>query len=211
MKQTNNRKRALVNVAIVVLVAVAWLMMFFFGGDDLAARGLRSLKYFTVQSNLLAGAAAIVWILQNRKGTISRGAEIFKYVAATAVFLTFMTVMVFLGPLYGYPMMFVGANLFFHLVVPVMCILEVIFMTDTDFTPKDNLIAVIPMVLYGIFYLGNNRVNGIGEWPDTNDWYSFLAWGWGIGILVFVVMMLATWLLGLFLRKMQKFVRARRS
>lgn len=211
MKQAKNTRRALVNVAIVVLVAVAWLMMFFFGGDSLAANGFRSLKFFTVQSNLLAGVAAFIWILQNGKGTVSRGAEVFKYVAATAVFLTLMTVMVFLGPLYGYPMMFEGANLFFHLVVPVMCILEVIFMTDTDFTPKDNRIAVIPMILYGVFYLGNNMVNGIGEWPDTNDWYGFLAWGWGIGILVFALMILATWLMGLFLRKMQNRVRANMS
>ena len=39
------------------------------------------------------------------------------------------------------------------------------------------LIAVIPMIVYGTFYLGNILLNGRGEWPDTNDWYGFAMWG----------------------------------
>ena len=59
-------------------------------------------------------------------------------------------------------------------------------------------------LIYGAFYLGNNLINGIGEWPDTNDWYFFLAWGYPVGILIFAVTCAVTWLLGLMMRKLHK-------
>ena len=133
---------------------------------------------FKVLSNLLAGAAA-------------------------AVGLTFMVVMVFLGPLYGYPMMFTGANLFFHLLIPIAAMAEIIFLSDTGFTRRDNRLTILPPLLYGTGYLGNNIINGIGEWPDTNDWYSFLAWGYPMGIVIFAVICAVAWLLGLMLRQLQ--------
>jgi hypothetical protein len=59
-------------------------------------------------------------------------------------------------------------------------------------------------VIYGVFYLGNNIINGIGEWPDTNDWYFFLAWGYPVGILIFAVICGVIWLLGLAMRKLHR-------
>ena len=57
----------------------------------------------------------------------------------------------------------------------------------------------------GAGYLLNNIINGIGEWPDTNDWYSFLTWGYPAGIAIFAVICAVTWLLGLAMRKLQKY------
>ena len=52
--------------------------------------------------------------------------------------------------------------------------------------------------------LGNNLINGIGEWPDTNDWYLFLTWGYPVGVLIFIVICAVTWLLGLAMRKLHQ-------
>ncbi len=197
-----NRKRirTILNICIAVMVAGAWLGMIFLGGGDLTARGIGSLKYFTVLSNILCGVAALIWLVRGRNGD-NEAIERLKYVAATAVALTFMTVVVFLGPLYGYPEMFEGANLWLHLIVPVAAIAEIIFLSDAEFTLKDNNIALLSPLIYGVFYLGNNIINGIGEWPDTNDWYLFLYWGYPIGIVIFVVIGVVTWLLAFFMRK----------
>ena len=112
--------------------------------------------------------------------------------------------MVFLGPLYGYAAMFTGANLFFHMIVPVSAIAEIVLLSDQTYTVRDNNLAVIPPLIYGAVYLINIALNGIGEWPDTNDWYQFLAWGYPVGIFIFAVICLVTWSLGFFMRKAKR-------
>ena len=205
MGKKMSKTRVVVNICLVVAVVGAWTAMFLFGEGSLSDDGLSSLKYFTVLSNLFEGIASLIWLIAARKGGTSKDrAERLKYVAATSVFLTFTTVMVFLGPLYGYPMMFEGSNLFFHLLIPIAAVLEIIFLSDRRFDKRDNNIAAIPPVIYGLFYLGNVIINGVGEWPDTNDWYLFLAWGYPVGILIFAVITITTWLLALLLRKVQR-------
>lgn len=203
MRKSNGRR--IFNICLVIMVAGSWIAMFLFGKGSLAQNGFGNLKFFTVLSNLLAGAAAIYWLAVPGKDESKRlKAEKLKYVAAAAVGLTFTVVMVFLGPLYGYPMMFTGANLFFHLIIPLAAMAEIVFLTDTEFTRRDNKLTVIPPLIYGAVYLANNIINGIGEWPDTNDWYSFLAWGYPVGIVIFAVICAVTWLLGFVMRKLQK-------
>ncbi|MBQ6088295.1 MAG: hypothetical protein IJK95_01910, partial [Firmicutes bacterium] len=65
---------------------------------------------------------------------------------------------------------------------------------------KESVFSVIPMLIYGAWYVVNNIIYGIGEWPDTRDWYGFLTWGWGIGILILIAIILMTWGAGLILR-----------
>ena len=179
----------------------AWLMMLFGGEGTLSSRGLGSLKYFTTLSNLLEGAASVWWLIAAlRSGT--RLAERLKFVAAAAVMLTFTVVMTFLGPLYGYRYMFGGANLWFHLLVPLMAAAEFILLGDGTMTRRDDLLAVLPPLLYGAVYLCNILVNGVGEYPHTNDWYGFVLWGLPVSIVIFAVICGVTYLLALMLRKL---------
>ena len=119
--------------------------------------------------------------------------------------------MVFLGPLYGYPEMFVGANLWLHLVVPITAMAEIIFLSDATYTRRDNNLAVIPPLIYGIVYVLNILINGMGEWPNTNDWYLFFYWGYPIGFLIYVVIALVTWLLAFFMRTAQAKMKQKRA
>ncbi len=204
------------NIAIVIMVAIAWCMMVFSVRDGmLASRGLYAMKYFTVLSNMLEGIASIAyaWALVRtlRHGrTISREIHLLKYVSAVAVGLTFATVMLFLGPLYGYGAMFRGANLAFHLLVPVAAMIEFcVFDIDYPLPLKTTLIACIPMLLYGIAYYANIVINGVGEWPNTNDWYGFTAAGTQWTPLVFAIMLLATWVIAALLRVLNQRMRTR--
>ena len=198
----DGRKRKYVNIFIAVAAFGSWIAMSLYGQSMLAEPGLSNPRYFTVLSNLLTGTAAVIWLaVSDRGGEGLRRAETLKFVAAAAVGLTFTVVMVFLGPLYGYPMMFTGANFFFHLIIPLVAAAEIIFLSDAAYTARDNLLAVIPTLIYGSIYLLNNYINGIGEWPDTNDWYSFLRWGYPVGIAIFAIACVITWLIGLMMRK----------
>ena len=199
------RIRKIVNICLIIMVAGSWVVMTLFGKGTLSQNGIGNLKYFTVLSNFLEAAASAVWLADTcRNGRAGECSERLKYVAAASVGLTFTTVMVFLGPLYGYSAMFTGANLFFHMIVPVSAIAEIVLLSDQTYTVRDNNLAAIPPLIYGAVYLINIALNGIGEWPDTNDWYQFLAWGYPVGIIIFAVICLVTWSLGFFMRKAKR-------
>ena len=77
---------------------------------------------------------------------------------------------------------------------------ELIVFNRKKLTAKDNLWTVFPMLVYGISYLGNIIINGI----RGNDWYGFLRWGYPVGAVVLVIIVLITYLIGLLLRKLNE-------
>ena len=194
----------ILNIAIAVAVIWAWLaMMFRFENGLLSSRGWASLKYFTVLSNLLQAAASAAYVIAALRslarggGGIPRGVALLKYAAAVSVSLTFLTVMLFLGPVFGYGGMFAGSNLFFHLLVPLAAAFDFCTLDrEGTFSLRDSLIAVVPMLLYGAGYVLNILVNGV----TGNDWYGFAAGGVETFPLVFAAMALATWGVALILR-----------
>ena len=104
--------------------------------------------------------------------------------------------------------MYYGSNLFFHLLIPLAAILEWTFLEDGKIPFRESCLSVIPPVLYGIGYLVNCIVNGVGNWETVrNDWYSFLEWGYGVGVVIFLVIAAIAWGLGLSLRAMNKAAR----
>ena len=194
-------RRAL-NIVIAAAVFGAWLHMALKAGGMLSSAGIGSLKYFTVLSNMFEGIACLLWLAFCRgKGGNSHWTERLKYVAAVSVFVTLAGVMLFFGPLYGYRNMLGGANLWFHLLVPVAAILEQILLSGYAASKRDSLLAGLPALLYGLVYLVNLLLNGVGEEPFSNDWYGFLLWGWGAGFAIFAAIVLLSLGLGWILRK----------
>ncbi len=190
-----NRLSLILNAAIIVLVLTAWFSMMFsrHEGLRLSSVGLASLKYVTVLSNLLACFAAAVYLICLLRRKVPFWVIALKYMAAASVGLTFLVVVLFLGFLYGFAAMFRGANLIFHLIVPLLAMAEFIFCLPAPLLRlRDALTAVVPMILYGFFYLGNILLNGVGAWPNTNDWYGFCLWGFPVGLGIFAFLILFT-------------------
>lgn len=201
-----NKARVGTNILLAVFVFTIWILSFFLWRGDavLSVNGWTDLKFFTVQSNLLVGIIALVWLVTHAvKGAVPRWLSVLKYVSATAVFVTFTVVVVFLGPLYGYRWMYSGSNLFFHLIIPLLAIAEEAIFGE-EISCRESFFALIPPALYGVGYVANCLANGIGEGFATNDWYGFLTWGYGGGAAFFVVICVLAWGLGLALRALQK-------
>jgi hypothetical protein len=176
-------------------------------GGMLAISNLRSLRYFTLQSNLLEAVASVIMCFEML--SILRGARqrpkkwkcLLKLASTAAVSVTFFVVVSFLGPIFGFASMYRGANLWFHLIVPLVSILEYVFceyLNDTSF--RGTFWCAAPVAVYGVYYVGNILINGIGEWPDRNDFYGFLMWGVPIGAAIFLALILLGWFAGVLLR-----------
>ena len=197
------------NLLMAVIVLAAWGRMTFAidASGALSASGLANLKYFTVLSNLLEALAALAmsaWLVGSIRGRarpLPRSMRLLNYAATTSVGLTFTVVVTFLGPLYGYASMFSGANLWFHLVVPVAAVFNFCVLDPSGPVPlRDAGIAVLPMLVYGVSYTANILINGVGAWPNTNDWYGFAAGGLGTIPFVFAAITLADLAIALLIR-----------
>lgn len=203
------RKRRIafyLNCAVIVFAVTGTVLMLFFRGnnEELLADGIENYKYFTVLSNEFCGVIAVVSLIRSLRGKAQP--MLAKFMAAAAVGLTFLVIIGFLGPLYGLLKMYRGANFFFHLILPLTAMAEFVFCPgDAEPVPfRWTLYTMIPVALYGAFYLGNNMINGIGEWPHTNDFYGFLNWGLPVGLLIFAFIMLAIWGIACALRAVRK-------
>ena len=208
-----------INIAMAIMVALAWGSMAFGAGlGMLAARGLASLKYFTVLSNILLAIASVAYaiglgkVLAGKAQAVSRGVHVLKYAGTVSVGLTFATVMLFLGPTMGYAFMFAGANLWLHLVVPVLAMVEFVALDHFwELTLRDNLCAILPLVVYGIGYVGNILINGVGSGYATNDWYGFTMFGMHMIPVVYLVMVAVTFCIGALVRFAHRKLAARKA
>ncbi len=194
-----------VNIFILLAVLFAFYLMYFRSEGLLQAKGIAAFKYFTVLSNVFGGVMAAVWLTFNallKKKALPRPVVLLKYAAAVSLGLTFVTVMVFLGPLYGYIAMLRKANLWFHLLIPLAAMAEFVFFNRERVSVRNCAASMLPMFLYASAYLTYNLIMGRGDDPFQYDWYGFLLWGWGVGVGIFAVICAGTFGIAALLRKL---------
>ena len=193
------------NILIFLLVLTGVILMMTIGSGALGTANITVFKYFTFQSNVFMGVVAFIYawyqllILLGKKDKLPHVLLVFNHVGTTAVGLTFLVVIMFLAPGYGFHLMYRGANLFFHGIVPVVSMLGFMFIhKECNITFKETIFSVIPSLLYGIVYfIVVASTNGYG---DINiDFYMFGANGPLIGAFNFLVVMGVAYAFGLVL------------
>ena len=145
--------------------------------------GVPIYSYYTVQSNVFMGIVSFVFanreyqFLRGRKKEIPLVYYIFKMVATVAVSLTFFVVFAIFGFMSrgGHIPLLRNSYLFFHLIIPVMSILNYIIFEKTDIIKfKYIFYGLLPTFLYEIYYTINILMNmKNGTVSIRNDWYSF--------------------------------------
>ncbi|MDO4537164.1 MAG: hypothetical protein Q4B54_03300 [Coriobacteriales bacterium] len=199
---TRSRKLALIDTVMTIAVLLAWLYMIFFGRGALTTTGLQTLQYFTVDSNLLMGVSALIcarYEWRDELEQLPRWVRALRLTATSAVMLTFWVVVLFLGPLWGFSGMYLGANIAFHLLVPLAAIASFCaFRLARPLPASSTLWGIVPMLAYGIYYVV--RINIMGP---AGDFYGFLYLGGGSIPFVLLIMMavslvlsVATWFVG---------------
>ena len=191
-------RKKIFNCIIVILVLIGVVMMLTHtdDGTGLMTTGIANFKYYTVLSNVFAGIVAFIALFINNKAV-----RFMKLMSAAVTGVTFAVVAFFLAPLYGFWGLYQNANFLFHLVIPLIAMFDYIFSKESVNEIKFAALSAIPTFFYGCGYMLNILINGKGgEYPDTNDFYLFLNWGWGVGIIIFLCIVLLTFGIACLLR-----------
>lgn len=171
-------------------------------------------SYYTVQSNVFMGIVSFIFanreyqILKGRKKEIPLIYYIFKMVATVSVSLTFFVVFTIFGLMSrgGYIPLIKNSYLFFHLIIPVLSILNFIIFEKTNVIKfKHIFYGLLPTFLYEIYYLINILMNmKNGTVTLRNDWYSFAQNGILKTLLVAPIMLGITFCLSFTIWKLNK-------
>ena len=211
-KNINDLIVIILNICIVIFTGIGTYLMWVNTDSDagLMSSGFANLKYFTVLSNLFCGIVALVRLVFY---ALSKEFSILpKLMAASATGLTFLIIAAFLQPLYPDLNLYERGNLYFHLIVPLLSMAEFLIIKTRDKIPfKYTLYSAALALAYGTYYLVNILINGIGEWPETNDWYGFLNWGFPIGIAIFAFVVLMDFGIACLLRFLNNLINKLRA
>ena len=187
-KKTHSKAEIIINAVIVILTVTGVILMLTGKPEEgaLQASGIENFKFYTVLTNVFCGVVSAMYLVCL---LLDRGTEkmvSLKLGAVCGVAITFAVVAFMFGPLYGFPQFYKRGNLFFHLLLPLAAMTEFIAVRRKRIPFKYTVIAAVPTFIYGCCYMLNILINGIGgKWPDTNDFYAFLNWGWSVGIMIF--------------------------
>lgn len=193
--QMNNKTRSLlsliINILIIVLTTLCEIQFFIGVGDgNMQVSGFVSFRYFTILSNVFAALSCIavipfnVRILLGKDENYLKAVMLFKFMGTVAVTVTFAVVLAFLGPTMGYASMFVGVNLYLHMLGPILAIISFCFLEKSGkVEKKDFFLGDLALLIYGIVYVIN--VVWLGVWPD---FYGFNAGGlWFVSFPIVVL------------------------
>ena len=126
------------------------------------------LRFFTIQSNLFCAAACLTVAVFRLAGTVPGAVLYLKYAGTVSVTLTMLTVLIYLGPLYGYRPMFAGPDLWLHLLCPVMALLSFLLWDKPAMPVSCILQGVLPILAYGALYLWKTVLA-----PAASRWEDF--------------------------------------
>lgn len=203
--KTPDMKRILIfalDVLVFALVLFAVIKMVGIRRNGaLVTGGLGAFKYYTVLSNVFCAlsclCSAICFIIR-KNYELPSWLYIFRLMGSSAVSVTFLVVLFFLGLIYGYRLMFTGVSFWLHLVCPVLAIISQILLRQAKPMPfGTSFWGIAPTFVYGVFYITVNAVGWTGTPNRATDFYFFLNWGWGVGIVIFLVIFAINWLISL--------------
>ena len=203
------------NILIFLLevFAVSWMASGFSRGIY-SVPGLAMFRYFTIDSNILMGFSALISLIgeykkiKGKKEELSFFEKVFKLAAVTGVTLTMLVTMFFLAPTspFGYFALFTYSNFFLHLLNPLLSIIVFVFFEKSNNTSiKNTFYGIIPMAIYSIYYVGAAITHSHNGIIDVGyDWYGFFPFGLKSAIIVLPLIYFCTYLISLFLWKLNK-------
>lgn len=177
MQKQENLKTSLICNAAIVVLTIAAILINHLGVGDWA----ETFRYFTTDSNILCALSAAVLFLdglhakKENRTAFRPGVILFKYISTVSVTITFLTVIAFLGPVYGYASMFINGSIYLHGVGPILAMISFWFFDKGYVLKKTDLwFGMSTVVIYGIIYY--LCVMQYGVWEDFYSFTAMSAW-----------------------------------
>lgn len=171
-------------------------------------------KYFTLDSNILAGIISLIMainqgaFLRGKKSDISKNAYVLKLMGGTGIALTMLVTVFYLAPRseFGFFHLFENSNFFLHFLIPVIYLISFLVFERTDkIELKHTFVGIIPMIIYAIFYSLNVLLHLENGRPSVNyDIYGFLEGRVSLILIVLPFMILLTYFISFVLWKINK-------
>ncbi|WP_024867377.1 hypothetical protein [Butyrivibrio sp. FCS014] len=158
---------SIINLIIIIITAILVVGFFREDGRWNPAKGKKALRYFTTQSNVLCAVSALAMCLFPDKDW----AYYLKVMGTAAVTVTMLTVLFFLGRIYGYIALLKGSDLFMHLITPLLAIVSLCVFERRGIGLGAAFVGIIPVALYAPLYLYN--VVFAPQEKRWDDFYSF--------------------------------------
>lgn len=154
------KKSYYLNIAILILevFSLGWMMSGFkvFAKTDLLlASKFEMVKYFTIDSNLIMGIISLIALIGQRRVLTGKSEKVpsyvgvFKLLGTTGVVLTMLVTLFFLVPTMGIGVAITDANLFLHVINPIISIIcFVLYEKSSNIKFKHTITACLPLVFY---------------------------------------------------------------
>jgi hypothetical protein len=213
----------ILNALIVIFVIFGCIIMFaglqFMGeGRILSETGVYMLKFYTVDSNILAGLSSILllvhqfYIIKGATRRIPVAVMIFKQITTVALTITFLVTLFYLAPFspYGFFSLYLNANLFFHLIVPVLAIISYVFFEKYKNDTEYAWWGLSTMIIYITYYLTNIIAHIAENNIPKYDFYGFTNGNLrNIAVIVPIFLLLTYWVSDGLIRLNLKFSKYR--
>lgn len=196
------------NICIFLMMVVNAVFLYIKKSDGFLKTDFSMFKFFTTDSNILMGLVSLILIpfdilsIKDNKEKTPTFVTVLNLVSTTSVALTFLTVVCFLAPLEigkeGYFSAFTGTNFCYHFLEPVFAIISFVFFVNKNrLRFYHSFYGIIPMVLYGIYYVSNIIIHfDNGKINPEYDFYHFAFNGQLSSIyIVLPLMLVVTWLI----------------
>lgn len=188
-----------------VFATVSMLIGFNFmsGEKVLSSTSYKAFKYFTVDSNVIAGLVSLIYIIylnrlsKEKIKKMPKWLSCLKLASTTGVTLTMMVTVFFLAPrtTTTYFAYFMNSNFFMHFLTPLLCIITFAFFEPAELSFKESFLGTIFMIMYAFYYIPNILLHlDNGKVLPAYDWYGFLFGGLHTIWFVIPLILLITWL-----------------
>lgn len=160
-----------INIAIFIITLVLLVRFLRKDGRWDREKVRKTFRFFTCQSNVLCAFTALLTAVSQLAGGIPEWIWILKYIGTSAVSVTMMTVLLFLGPAYSYKELLKGPDFFMHLLTPLLALLSFCVFEKRGMRFSLALTGLLPVVLYGPLYL--YKILYAPEGKRWDDFYGF--------------------------------------